>query len=95
MPLKRPGARILSLLLQTSLLIALALPALPAPQETILIRNITIHPVSAPDIPNGSILLQNGKIAGVGARLTAPKGARIVEGQGLHAYPGMIDSATQ
>jgi imidazolonepropionase-like amidohydrolase len=70
-------------------------PLLAASNDTFLLKNVTIHPVSGPDVPNGSILVENGKIAGVGARLTAPKTVRVVDGKGLHAYPGMIDSATQ
>jgi len=68
--------------------------ALALGQDTILIRNATIHPISGPDITNGSVLIQNGKIAGVGQRLTAPKGTTIIDAKGLHLYPGMIDSAT-
>jgi imidazolonepropionase-like amidohydrolase len=68
--------------------------ALAVAQETILIRNATIHPISGQDITNGSVLIQGGKIAGVGQKLTAPKGATIIDAKGLHLYPGMIDSAT-
>jgi imidazolonepropionase-like amidohydrolase len=32
---------------------------------------------------------------GIGRNIAAPKGTRIVEGKGLHVYPGMIDSATE
>lgn len=64
-------------------------------QPATVIRNVTIHPVSGADIPLGSIVIESGRIAEVGARVTVPKGARFVEGKGLHAYPGMIDSATQ
>ena len=62
--------------------------------QSIVIRNIAVHPVSGADIENVSILIENGKIADVGARVATPKGARIIDGKGLHAYPGMIDSAT-
>jgi imidazolonepropionase-like amidohydrolase len=63
--------------------------------DSYLIRGVTIHPVTQPDIANGSILIQDGKIAGIGARIAAPRGVRVIEGKGLHAYPGMIDSATE
>jgi imidazolonepropionase-like amidohydrolase len=64
-------------------------------QPATVIRNVTIHPVAGPDIPLGAIVIANGRIADVGARVTVPRGARVIEGKGLHAYPGMIDSATQ
>jgi len=71
---------------------AMALRA--AGPETILLRGATVHPVSGPDISNGSVLMREGKIADVGARIAVPKGARIIELKGLHIYPGMIDSGT-
>jgi imidazolonepropionase-like amidohydrolase len=63
--------------------------------ETILLRGATVHPVSGPDIADGSVLVRDGKIAEVGARVALPKGARVIELKGLHIYPGMIDSATE
>src|SRR5258705_1548554 len=42
-----------------------------------------------------SVLVQDGKIADIGAKLVAPKGMKVVEGKGLRVYPGMIDSGTE
>ncbi|MBS1874105.1 MAG: amidohydrolase family protein [Acidobacteria bacterium] len=72
----------------------LAWPLLAASNDTFLLKNVTVHPVTGPDIANGMILVENGRIAEVGPKVAA-KGARVVDGKGLHAYPGMIDSATQ
>ncbi|HBY64702.1 MAG TPA: hypothetical protein DEH78_33190 [Solibacterales bacterium] len=72
-----------------------AASALAGADDTFLIRNATVHPVSGPSVENASVLVRDGKIAEVGAKVAAPKGVRIVEGKGLHVYPGMIDSATQ
>ena len=63
--------------------------------DSFFLRGATIHTVSGADIPNGSILVRDGKIIGVGQKLAAPKDIRIVDAKGLHVYPGMIDSATQ
>src|SRR5260370_18957640 len=63
--------------------------------DSFLIRGATVHPVASAEIQNGSVLVRDGKIVGVGRNLAAPKGTRIVEGKGLHVYPGMIDSGTQ
>lgn len=68
--------------------------AAAAGQETILIRNAYIHPVVGEEMPSGSVLIQGGKIAGVGAKLAAPKGATVIDAKGLHLYPGLINSAT-
>ncbi len=72
----------------------MAWPLLAASNDTFLLKNVTVHPVTGPDIANGMILVENGRIAEVGPKVAA-KGARVVDGKGLHAYPGMIDSATQ
>ncbi|MDX2151457.1 MAG: amidohydrolase family protein [Bryobacteraceae bacterium] len=63
--------------------------------DTFLIRNATVHPISGPSVENASVLVKDGKIAEVGVKIAAPKGVRVIEGKGLHVYPGMIDSATQ
>jgi len=75
---------------------ALSLSALyAAGGDTILLRGATVHTVSGPDIPNGFVLVRDGRIAEVGERTAASHGARIIELKGLHIYPGMIDSATE
>lgn len=64
--------------------------------DSFLIRNITVHPVTGPKVDNASVLVVDGKIAEIGgAKLVAPKGMRVIEGKGQHLYPGMIDSATE
>jgi imidazolonepropionase-like amidohydrolase len=60
-----------------------------------VIRNATIHPVTAPDIAGGAILIRDGKIAALGASVSAPHGAQVVDAKGLELYPGMIDSGTE
>lgn len=70
------------------------LPAFAA-ENSFVVRGATIHPVSNAEIANGSILVRDGKIVSVGAQVTAPKGVRVMEGRGLHVYPGIIDSASE
>jgi imidazolonepropionase-like amidohydrolase len=71
----------------------LAWPSLLAAQ-TYVIRNARIVTVSGPVIPSGNILIQDGKIAAVGANISIPSGAKVVDAKGLTAYPGMIDAHT-
>src|SRR5260221_1520946 len=59
------------------------------------IRNATIHPASGPDLINGTIVIRNGLIEAVGANVTAPADAWLVDGKGLHVYPGLIDSLSR
>jgi imidazolonepropionase-like amidohydrolase len=77
------------------LVFSLAALRLYAAGEDLLLRGATVHPVSGPDISNGAILVTDGKIAEVGARISVPHGVRVIELKGLHVYPGMIDSATE
>jgi imidazolonepropionase-like amidohydrolase len=59
------------------------------------IRNARIVTVSGPTIPNGHILIQDGKIAAIGASIPIPASAKIIDAKGLTAYPGMIDPHTE
>jgi len=71
-----------------------AWPAFAADDNSFLLRGATIHTMAGRDIKNGSILVRNGKIAGVGENLSAPAGVKVVEASGMQVYPGMIDSAS-
>jgi len=61
---------------------------------TFVIANARIVTVSGATIERGSVLIQNGKIAAVGANLNAPADAQTIDAAGLTVYPGMIDAAT-
>lgn len=78
-----------------ALLMFAALPLAAGTDDSFLLRGVTVHTVSGQDLPNGSVLVQDGKIMGVGVKLSAPKGIRIIEGKSMHVYPGMIDSASE
>jgi len=74
----------------------LLLPCIIAAAESnsVLIQNVTIHPVTAADIQNGAVLVVDGKIAEIGTKLEAKSGARVIDGHGLQLYPGLINAAT-
>ncbi|MDQ3320941.1 MAG: amidohydrolase family protein [Acidobacteriota bacterium] len=61
---------------------------------TFAITNARIVTVSGATIENGTVLIQNGKIAAVGAAVNVPGGAEQIDGRGLSVYPGMIDAGT-
>jgi hypothetical protein len=62
--------------------------------ETVALVGGTIHPVSAPEIRNGTVLFVDGKITGVGATIQVPAGAKVVDVSGKHVYPTLIPAAT-
>jgi imidazolonepropionase-like amidohydrolase len=62
--------------------------------QTYAIKNAKIVTVSGATIPNGHILIQDGKITAVGANIAIPSAAKIIDAKGLTAYPGMIDPHT-
>lgn len=76
------------------LFLGCAAVALAGADDTFLIRNVDVYPVTSKPMQGVSLLVQDGKIAEISAKLTPPKGIKIIEGKGLRVYPGMIDSAT-
>ena len=58
------------------------------------IRNAKIVTVTGATIERGAVLIRDGKIAEVGARVTAPGNAKVIDATGLSVYPGMIDCGT-
>lgn len=70
-----------------------AVPA--APTETVAITNGRVFTVSGPPIERGTVLIQGGKIAAVGANVQVPPGARVIDATGKIVTPGWLESATQ
>ena len=63
----------------------------PFPSRTTVIRNVNILTAAGPLIRNGAILMQNGKIAAVGASVNSPADALVIDGAGKYVTPGIID----
>ncbi len=76
------------------LLLVCAVAAGAAANDSFLIRDVDVYPVTAKEMKGVSVLVQDGKIAEIGPRIAPPKGIRVIEGKGLRVYPGFIDSAT-
>ena len=62
--------------------------------DTYAITNARIVTVSGPVIDRGTVVFRDGLIVAVGANVTAPPDARIIDGTGLTVYPGIIDANT-
>jgi len=68
------------------------IPVAPQSQPVVL-RGATIHTVTKGTIPNGTIVLDKGRILAIGgAEVTVPRGAKVVDVTGKHIYPGLIDA---
>jgi imidazolonepropionase-like amidohydrolase len=81
---------------RTALALALALVAGPsvAADGVTAITGARIVTVSGPVIEKGTIVISSGKIAALGADVTAPPGATVIDGTGRTVYPGLIDGLT-
>jgi imidazolonepropionase-like amidohydrolase len=64
----------------------------PFTSRTTFIRGATVMTAAGPTLQNASILLRDGKIAAVGAGLTPPSDAVVIEGGGKFVTPGIIDT---
>jgi len=63
-------------------------------QGVYAIRNARIVTVNGATIERGTVLIRDGKIAAVGANVSVPGNAKVIDAQGLSVYPGLIDSNT-
>ena len=64
----------------------------PLPSQPTLIRGGTVMTAAGEIIPNGQVLMVDGKIAAVGATVEAPANAVVVDATGKFVTPGVIDT---
>ncbi len=85
-----PGTR----LLLGALLAAMAAYPTPAtPQSTpVALVGARIHTAAGPAIENGTIVFSGGAITAIGAGLSPPTGAEVVDASGMVVMPGMLDN---
>lgn len=69
--------------------------ALAQTQTTYAITHAKIFTVSGAPIDDGTLLIKDGKIAAVGAEVTVPADAKVIDAKGLQVYPGLFDPITQ
>ena len=66
-----------------------------AQEKPLALKNARLLTITHGVIENGTIVLQSGKISAVGANVTIPANAQVVDATGMTIYPGLIDSETQ
>ena len=89
---KRPEGRApFNSLILAAALLACGLTGLRA--EDLFLTGATVHTVSGETLSPGDVLVQDGKIAALGAKLKPGK-AKVIDVSGLHLYPGLIAAST-
>jgi imidazolonepropionase-like amidohydrolase len=64
------------------------------PPEKVALTNVRIIPVVGEVIPKGTVLIERGKIAALGASVDVPYDARVFDLAGKTVFPGMIVAHT-
>ncbi len=59
------------------------------------VEGAKIFTLAGAPIENGTVLIRDGKIAAVGANVSVPADARVIDAKGLEVYPGFFDPVTQ
>ncbi|HEY2685856.1 MAG TPA: amidohydrolase [Steroidobacteraceae bacterium] len=63
----------------------------PAPSTPVLIRGATLLTGTGERLEGADLIMSGGHITQVGKNLTAPDGARVIDGKNLWVTPGLID----
>jgi imidazolonepropionase-like amidohydrolase len=75
---------------QATTSVAQRIAATTSPNAVLAITNARIFPVTQPPIERGTIVIRNGRIDALGANVSAPAGATIIDAAGQDVYPGWI-----
>src|SRR5271154_1966224 len=93
--------KILMLICRTALALVLAVSlAIQASSQSTAtkayaIKGGKVFTLAGPAIENGTVIIRDGKIAAVGADISIPSDAQVIDATGLEVYPGMFDPVTQ
>ncbi len=81
--------------LAVSLALQCAGPESGAADAPLVISGARVVTVSGAVLENASVVIRDGLIASLGSGLTAPEGARVIDGRGKTVYPGLFDGLTE
>ena len=66
----------------------------PATRGVVAVTNARIFPIAAAPIDRGTVVMRDGLIESVGANVSVPAGAQIIDAGGADVYPGFINAQT-
>lgn len=61
----------------------------------VAVVNATVHTLTGDPIPKGTVVFDNGVIVAVGANVTPPAGATVIDAKGGDVTPGIMNSFTR
>ncbi|UCE41441.1 MAG: amidohydrolase family protein [Candidatus Aminicenantes bacterium] len=61
-------------------------------EKILAITNAHIYPVTQKEIPSGVLVVKANKIVSVGSDVSIPEEARVIDAQGKHIIPGIVES---
>jgi imidazolonepropionase-like amidohydrolase len=65
------------------------------PKGVFALVGATLHPVSGPTVPNGTVIVADGKIKALGASgIPIPPEAQTIDLTGLDVWPGLVDAGS-
>jgi imidazolonepropionase-like amidohydrolase len=87
----------LNILYFLPLLYFFLVPRSPAQSQPAVyaITHAKIFTLAGAPIDDGTLVIREGKIAAVGAKVDVPSGAQVIDAEGLQVYPGLFDPVTQ
>lgn len=65
------------------------------PHRAYAITGVTVHPISRDVVESATVVIVGDKIHSVGSTVSIPPGAGVIDGTGLHVYPGLIDGGSR
>jgi imidazolonepropionase-like amidohydrolase len=77
-----------------AILAVAVLVATSSSAQVVAICGGTVITAAGPPIEDGTVVLQEGKIAAVGREVTIPGGAEVVDATNKFVMPGLIDAMT-
>lgn len=73
-------------------LISLISPSVSAHAEDVVVKAAKVYTMAGPPLEPGMVLVANGKIVAVGAKLSVPSGAKVIDLGSQTLMPGLVDA---